>query len=57
MPFVLCPSCHRSMLASEFLDCEDENCMHFIQCPACDACIPLAVPVTEHEVLPELEAA
>ena len=51
-----CPYCHCSAPASDYLQCDDENCNHFAQCPECSACIPL--PVTEHhEVSLELEAA
>jgi hypothetical protein len=44
MPYILCPSCHRSMLASEYFQCYDSDCAHFAQCPACDACFPLPCP-------------
>ncbi len=46
MPYVLCPSCHRSMLASEYFRCAGPNCSFFALCPACDACLPL--PEGEH---------
>ena len=46
MPYVLCPSCHRCMLASEFIQCDGSDFSHFALCPACDACIPL--PGAEH---------
>jgi hypothetical protein len=41
MPYFLCPSCHRSMLASEFIQCDGSNRYHFALCPECDACFPL----------------
>ncbi len=56
MPTVLCPSCHRTMLASDYLLCDEQQGSHFLQCPACDACIP--VFSTEHHEVPlELAAA
>ncbi len=56
MPTVLCPSCHRTLLASEYLMCDGQHGRYFLQCPACDACIPLPA-IEHHEVSPELAAA
>ncbi len=50
MRYVLCPFCHRIMLASDYLLCDDQHGSRFLQCPECSACIPL--PAIEHHEVP-----
>jgi hypothetical protein len=50
MTYVLCPYCHCSAPASDYLLCDDPHGSRFLQCPACDACIPL--PTAQHHEVP-----